>query len=177
MRTNPTPIPTPIAGTAAADSTPAGPGATTRYLEPGWFTRNVFNRAMRLFTKLGVSLRGSRELRVRGRKSGEWRAVPVNPLTIGDDRYLVAPRGTTEWVRNLRAAGTGELHLGRAVEVFVADELDDEAKPEILRQYLRHWKAEVGVFFDGVGPDASDDELRAIAHGYPVFQIHPAPAA
>jgi len=158
-------------------NTTAVPQTAARYLEPGWFTRNIFNRAMRLFTKMGVSLRGSRELRVRGRKSGEWRAVPVNPLTIGDDRYLVAPRGATEWVRNLRVAGTGELHLGRKVEAFVADELDDEAKPEILRQYLHHWKAEVGVFFDGVGPDASDDELRAIAGGYPVFQIQPAPVS
>lgn len=159
------------------NTTPAPQPTAARYLEPGWFTRNVFNRAMRLFTKMGVSLRGSRELRVRGRKSGEWRAVPVNPLTIGDDRYLVAPRGTTEWVRNLRVAGTGELHLGRKVEVFLAEELDDDAKPEILRQYLRHWKAEVGVFFDGVGPDATDDELRSIAPGYPVFQIQPAPAS
>jgi hypothetical protein len=163
---------TPTTPDPAAAAAPAAP----RYLEPGWFTRNVFNRAMRLFTKLGVSLRGSRELRVRGRKSGEWRAVPVNPLTIGGDRYLVAPRGTTEWVRNLRVAGTGELHLGRKVEVFVADELADDVKPDILRQYLHHWKAEVGVFFDGVGPDASDDELLAIAHGYPVFQIHPVAA-
>jgi deazaflavin-dependent oxidoreductase (nitroreductase family) len=141
---------------SGATPAPAGP----RYLEPGWFTRHVFNRLMRLFTKLGVSLRGSRELRVRGRKSGEWRAVPVNPLTIGDDRFLVAPRGATEWVRNLRVAGTGELHLGRKVEVFVADELDDDAKPEILRQYLHHWKA--------------DAQLREIAPGYPVFLIQPA---
>jgi len=155
------------------------PAQTTapRYLEPGWFTRNVFNRLMRRLTKMGVSVRGSRELRVRGRKSGEWRTVPVNPLTIGEDRYLVAPRGTTEWVRNLRVAGTGELHLGRKVEVFVADELGDDVKPDVLRQYLQHWKAEVGVFFDGVGPDATDDELLAIAHGYPVFQIQPATAA
>src|SRR5437870_1083033 len=51
-----------------------------RYLEPGWFTRNVFNRIVVALTRLGVSVRGSRELRVRGRKSGEWRKVPVNLL-------------------------------------------------------------------------------------------------
>lgn len=123
---------------------------------------------------MGVSLRGSRELRVKGRTSGEWRSVPVNPLTLGDSRYLVAPRGTTEWVRNLRAAGRGELRIGHRLEVFTATELPDADKPEILREYLRRWKSEVGVFFDGVGPDATTAELAAIASGYPVFAVESA---
>ena len=73
------------------------------YVEPGWFTRNVFNRVVAVLTRLGISVWGSRELRVRGRKSGEWRTTPVNLLTFDGARYLVAPRGTTQWVRNLRA--------------------------------------------------------------------------
>jgi deazaflavin-dependent oxidoreductase (nitroreductase family) len=144
---------------------------TDRYLEPGWFTRNVFNRLVRRLTRLGLSIKGSRELRVRGRSSGEWRSTPVNLLTLGDDQYLVAPRGTTQWVRNLRAVGGGELRVGRRVQEFRAAEVADEAKVEILREYLRRWKAEVGVFFDGVGPDATDAELAAIASGYPVFAL------
>lgn len=144
-----------------------------RYLVPGWFTRNVFNRIVVALTRLGISVRGSRELRVRGRKSGEWRKVPVNLLVLGDARYLVAPRGTTQWVRNLRVAQTGELRVGRRVEVFRATEIADDDKTDILRSYLRRWKMEVGVFFDGVDDKASDAELRAIADRHPVFRIEP----
>lgn len=142
-----------------------------RYLEPGWFTRNVFNGCVRGLTRLGVSVWGSRELRVRGRSTGAWRTVPVNLLTVDGVSYLVAPRGVTQWVRNLRAAGSGELRVGRRVRPFTAEELPDVAKPAILRAYLRRWKFEIGTFFAGVGPDASDDELAAIAADYPVFRI------
>jgi hypothetical protein len=143
-----------------------------RYLEPDWFTRNIFNRAVRRLTLMGVSILGSRELRVKGRTSGQWRSTPVNLLTIEGVQYLVAPRGVTQWVRNLRASGyAGELRVGRQVQIFVAHELSDDVKAPILRAYLRRWKFEVGMFFEGVGPDASDEELAAIAPGYPVFVI------
>lgn len=150
------------------DSTPA----TTphRYLQPDAFTRKVFNPLIIGLTKLGISFRGSRILGVRGRTSGEIRTVPVNPLTIDGVRYLVAPRGVTQWVRNVRVAGECELRLGRRVEQVRVEELADDVKPAILREYLRIWKMEVGQFFDGVGPDATDAELLAIAPGYPVFR-------
>ncbi len=84
----------------------------------------------------------------------------------------MAPRGHTQWVRNLRAAGgTGELRVGRRVEAFAADEIADDAKPAVLRAYLKRWKFEVGVFFDGVDASASDATLLAIAPGYPVFRL------
>jgi hypothetical protein len=95
----------------------------------------------------------------------------VNLLTLEGERYLVAPRGETQWVRNLRAAGDGELRVGRRTEVFRATELADADKVGVLRAYLRRWKAEVGVFFDGVGPDASDADLRRIAPNHPVFRL------
>ena len=145
-----------------------------RCLEPSWFTRHVFNQLVVVLTRLGLSVRGSRELRVRGRTSGEWRKNPVNLLHHDGERYLVAPRGRTQWVRNLEAAGTGELRVGRRVEEFRAVAVADADKVDILRDYLHHWKMEVGVFFDGVGPDAPDAELAAIAPGYPVFKIEPA---
>ncbi|WP_280723665.1 nitroreductase family deazaflavin-dependent oxidoreductase [Kitasatospora sp. MAA4] len=122
-------------------------------------------------TKAGLSFWGSRVLAVRGRKSGEWRTTPVNVLTHEGTRYLVAPRGHTQWVRNLRAIGTGELRLGRRAETFSATELADSEKPDVLRAYLTRWKFEVGAFFQGVGPDAPDAELLRIAPGYPVFRI------
>src|SRR5262245_33608679 len=85
------------------------------YQEPGWFTRHVFNPFVAFLTRRGLSVWGSRELRVRGRTSGEWRTVPVNLLTYDDRRYLVAPRGHTQWVKNLRVAGKGELRVGKKV--------------------------------------------------------------
>lgn len=131
----------------------------------------LFNSMVAAVTKMGISVKGSRVLSVRGRKTGEWRSTPVNPLSYEGKRYLVSPRGHTQWVRNMRAAGGGELRVGRRVERFTAIELPDDAKPPLLREYLRRWKFEVGMFFEGVGPDASDEKLRQIAPGYPVFQI------
>lgn len=142
----------------------------TRYVRPGWATTRLHRMVARL-TRLGVSLWGARVLSVRGRTSGVWRSTPVNVLEHQGGRYLVAPRGAAQWVRNLRAAGAGELRVGRRVEPFSASELPDEDKPPVLRAYLRRWGFEVSAFFDGVGPDASDEELRRIAPGYPVFQI------
>ena len=139
--------------------------------QPGWFTKNVFNRVLNGLMGLGVSVMGSRVLEVRGRTSGEPRRTPVNLLAFEGDRYLVAPRGETQWVRNLRASGEGRLLLGRRGESFGASEVADDQKVAILRAYLKRWKAEVGVFFDGVGPDSSDEELRAEAPKHPVFRI------
>jgi deazaflavin-dependent oxidoreductase (nitroreductase family) len=144
-----------------------------RYEEPGWFTTNVFNRAIQLLNRLGFSVAGSRVLEVRGRKSGQPRRTPVNLLTIEGESYLVAPRGHTQWVRNLRAARRGRLLVGRRGEHFAAVEVEDDAKPSILRAYLQRWKWEVGVFFGGVEPDSPDHELRRIAPDHPVFRVRP----
>lgn len=148
-----------------------GNDATPRYVQPGWFTQHVFNPTIAALTRAGLSVWGSRELRVRGRTSGEWRAVPVNLLTYEGKRYLVAPRGHTQWVRNLRVAKSGELRVGKRTETFGATEISDAEKPPILRAYLKRWKAEVGVFFGGVSAKSSDDELRRIAPDHPVFLV------
>jgi deazaflavin-dependent oxidoreductase (nitroreductase family) len=148
-----------------------GNEAAPHYKRPGWFTRHAFNPTIAVLTRMGLSVWGSRELRVRGRKTGEWRAVPVNLLTYEGTRYLVAPRGHTQWVRNLRVAKSGELRVGRRTEAFTASEVADADKPTILRAYLKRWKAEVGVFFGGVSAKSSDDELLKIAPDHPVFRI------
>jgi deazaflavin-dependent oxidoreductase (nitroreductase family) len=147
---------------------------TPRYVEPGLFTRLVFNRAVARLTRMGISVWGSRVLVVAGRSSGLPRSVPVNLLTHDGRRYLVAPRGHTQWVRNLRVAGSGELRVGRRGERFSATELLDADKVEVLRAYLRRWKWEVGVFFDGTSAESSDDELRRIAPDHPVFLVESA---
>ena len=145
--------------------------ASTHVQKPGWFTVNVFNRAVAWMTRRGLSVWGSRVLAVRGRKSGEWRTTPVNLLTVDDAQYLVAPRGHVQWTHNMRAAEGGELRLGKKVEAFTAVEVADDDKAPLLRAYLKRWKAEVGVFFNGVGPGSSNEELRRIAPDHPVFRI------
>jgi len=145
----------------------------SRYIKPDGFTRSVFNPTVALLTKAGVSVWGSRVLRVRGRKSGEWRSQPVNLLSFEGKRYLVAPRGHTQWVRNIRVSGTGELLLGSRAEPIQVQEVLDEAKVPILRAYLKRWKFEVGMFFDGVSAESSESELRRIAPDHPVFEVQP----
>ncbi len=144
-----------------------------RYIEPDWFTRHVFNPVIAGLTRVGLSVYGSRILAVRGRRSGEWRTTPVNVLNYNGQRYLVAPRGVTEWVRNIRVSGGGELRVGPRRESIRARELPDADKPELLRHYLRKWAFEVGAFFEGVGADASDEDIRRIAPNHPVFLILP----
>jgi len=141
-----------------------------RYVTPTKSTA-MFNAMVARLTRMGISVYGSRVLYVRGRKSGEWRSTPVNPLTLDGQRYLVSPRGQTQWVRNMRAAGGGELRVGRRVERFTATELPDDVKPQVLREYLRRWKFEVGMFFENVTPDSPDSRLLEIAPGFPVFQV------
>jgi deazaflavin-dependent oxidoreductase (nitroreductase family) len=103
------------------------------YQRPGWFTTHVFNRLVAALTRMGVSVVGSRVLEIKGRKSGEWRRTPVNLLRWESAEYLVAPRGHTQWVKNLRASGHGRLRVGRRVEPFTAVELTDECCARIWK--------------------------------------------
>jgi deazaflavin-dependent oxidoreductase (nitroreductase family) len=144
--------------------------ADQRYIKPSKIDTG-FNRAVALLTKMGVSVMGSRVLAVKGRSSGQWRTTPVNLLTVDGVRYLVAPRGQAQWVRNIRVAGGGELRLGRKAESFTVTELADADKPPVIRAYLARWGWEVGRFFDGLTKDAGDEEIAAVAPGFPVFRI------
>ena len=119
----------------------------------------------------GVTMRTNTLLTVPGRKSGVPRTTPVTILAVDGRRYIQSPFGETDWVRNLRAAGTGELRLGRRAERFRGRELADDEKVPVLRAYLKKWKAEGGIFFEGTGPDSSDDQIRAIAPRHPAFEV------
>jgi len=139
---------------------------------PDWFTRHVMNPLINLLMRLGLSVWGARVLEHRGRRSGALHHTPVNLLAIDGTDYLVAPRGETEWVRNVRAAdGHLVLILGRRRQIRTATEVPAAERTEILRAYLRRWKFEVGMFFDGVGPDSSDAEFAAVADRHPVFAL------
>lgn len=140
------------------------------YVKPGAKDR-VLHAVFTACIKLGITMRGMRLLSVRGRKSGEWRTAVVGPLEHEGLLYLVAPRGQTQWVRNLRTAGGGELRLGRRVTTFTAVELRDDEKAPVLRPYLKIWQEDIGVFFNGVTPDAPDDRIRSIAPNHPIFRL------
>ena len=165
------PMTTMTTPTLGPNSTPAPASTSDRYLAPDWFTQHVFNRLVAGCTRIGLSLWGSRLLEVSGRSSGALRTTPVNVLIVDGERYLVAPRGVTQWVRNVRAARTAGLRLGRRVETVELVEVDDLDKPAILRPYLRRWSWEVGSFFDGVGADSTDEQLLAAAPDHPVFRL------
>lgn len=149
-----------------------GNAGAPHYREPGWFTKHVFNQAVAGLTRMGISVWGSRVLEVKGRTTGEPRRTPVNLLTIGDAHFLVSARGEGQWVRNVRAdGGRLDLLIGRRRTNFIATEVADQEKVPVLRAYLERWKAEVGVFFDGVGPKSTDAEIAAIAAKHPVFEV------
>jgi deazaflavin-dependent oxidoreductase (nitroreductase family) len=148
---------------------PSG-GTITVYHRPGPFSK-AFNRMVGGLNRLGWGIAGSQTLAVRGRKSGEMRTNPVNPFEIDGTTYLLSPRGTTQWVRNLRAAGgEGELRQGRRVRRFRATELPDSEKLPPLRLYMDKWAWEVKGFL-GIDADAPDEELRRIAPDHPVFRV------
>jgi deazaflavin-dependent oxidoreductase (nitroreductase family) len=138
-----------------------------RYLAPSWFTDNVFNRLVARLTKMGLSVWGSRVLLVRGRTSGEIRSNVVNVLTHDGERYLVAPRGTTQWVRNLRAAGKADLRRRRRARR--GRRAADEAKPAVLL-HSAPLEVEVGQFSTASVPTS---RRRTAPHriGYPVFRL------
>jgi deazaflavin-dependent oxidoreductase (nitroreductase family) len=141
------------------------------YKKPDWFTLHVVNPLLKGLHRLGIGVQGSQTLAVRGRKSGELRTNPVNPFELGGRTYLLSPRGTTQWVRNLRAAGgEGELRSGRKVRRFHADEVPDTEKLPLLRLYMDKWSWEVKGFM-GIDSDAPDEELRRIAPDHPAFVI------
>jgi hypothetical protein len=158
--------------TEEASSPMASSPDTAHYKAPDWFTRNVFNRLVARLTRLGVSVLGSRVLEHRGRTTGDLHRTPVNLLTYDGAQYLVAPRGETQWVRNVRhAGGHCVLILGRRRQITTLTEIPEAERTPILRAYLKRWKFEVGMFFDGVAPDSSDEEWAAVAGRHPVFAL------
>ncbi len=139
------------------------------YEKPGAIT-NFFGRLLMAINRLGLAPAGAQTLAVRGRKSGEIRTNPVNPFEIDGRTYLLAPRGTTQWARNLRAAGEGELRVGKKARRFRAEEVADAEKLPLLRVYLDRWAWEAKGFL-GVEKDATDEQLLEIAPQHPAFLL------
>jgi deazaflavin-dependent oxidoreductase (nitroreductase family) len=130
-----------------------------------------FNSVVGWLARQGLSIAGTAEMSVRGRKSGKMQRIPVNRHTYEGAQYLVSARGHSQWVRNMRAARGGELRVGRKVREFSAVELPDGEKLPILRTYLEKWGWEVNQYFNGVTAKSSDEEIIAAAQDHPVFRI------
>ncbi|MFD4945984.1 nitroreductase/quinone reductase family protein [Streptomyces sp. NPDC058239] len=144
--------------------------------QPYYLQGNAFNVRMNSIigwlARHGVSLLGSAEMSVRGRKSGQMQRIPVNSHTYEGTQYLVSARGHSQWVRNMRVAGGGELRVGRKIRTFTAVEIaDDEQKVLIVRAYLERWGWEVNQYFQGITAKSTDAELLAACPDHPVFRI------
>ena len=129
------------------------------YRRPGWFTRNVLNRAVAGLTRSGVSVLGSRVLEVTGRKSGA--PPPARQPAHLRRRRLSGGAEGGGGMGSQRPGGrrTADAAARPAADERTATEVLETDKVPVLRAYLKRWKAEVGVFFDGVGPDSTDEEL------------------
>lgn len=143
---------------------------TVRYDQPSTAARAV-NEVFRWLAEAGISIAGTRALRVRGRKTGAMRGVVVNVLRADGREYVVSPRGNTQWARNARAAGeieTGPRWRRRTVRLA---EVADADKTALLRRYLERWYWEVKGHVGGLTPQSTDDEIRATAPSIPVFEL------
>ena len=130
----------------------------------------AFNRVFGLLVGLGLGLKHNYLLQVRGRKSGKLYATPIDLLEMDGKRFLVAPRGRTQWVRNAEAAGEVTLKRGSFRQSFRLRAIPDGEKPVLLKAYLDRFKTTVQRYF----PVAAGSEVQAfesVAANYPVFEL------
>jgi hypothetical protein len=143
---------------------------TTHYDAPNVAARAA-NELIRWLAEAGISIAGTRALRVRGRKTGKRRGVVINLLSVDGRDYVVSPRGSTQWARNARSAGVVEMGpRWRSRQVRIV-ELADDAKPQLLKRYLDRWYWEVKGHVAGLTPLSGDDEIRSAAASIPVFEL------
>jgi deazaflavin-dependent oxidoreductase (nitroreductase family) len=132
----------------------------------------LFNRAFGFLVGLGIAPAYMQLLQVRGRKTGRVYSSPVNLLQVRGKKYLVAPRGQTQWVRNAESAGEVVLKRGSARNKYRLKPVLDPEKPEILKSYLDSYKSEVQRYFP-VPAGSPPAAFRDIASNYPVFELAP----
>jgi deazaflavin-dependent oxidoreductase (nitroreductase family) len=130
---------------------------------PSWMVR--MNVAV---LRRGLKIGSQYLLTVPGRKSGAPRSTPISMVTLGDERYIVSAFSGADWVKNVRAAGTGSLRRGRRAEAVRLVEVPDTERDPVLRAFLQQVPGGVR-FFESSEPDA----VVAAASRYPVFHVIP----
>jgi len=139
------------------------------FREPSGVER-IFNKVFGALVGLGLAPRYNYLVQVRGRKSGRVYSTPISILEHQGRRFLVAPRGRTQWVRNAEAAGQVVLKRGSSRQAFRIRAVPNEEKPEILRAYLDRYKLAVQRYFP-VRAGSEAPAFREIADRYPVFEL------
>ena len=130
----------------------------------------IFNRVFGWLVGVGLAPAPFYVLAVRGRKSGRIYSTPVDVLLRGDRRYLVAPRGHTQWVRNAKASGTVTLRRGRVADRYILREVEGREKAEVLKAYLDTFRRQVQRFFP-VPAGSPAEQFVVLADRYPVFEL------
>ena len=131
--------------------------------------RSLGNKLIAPLARLGLAGRRTHVLTVPGRKSGLPRSTPVQLLFLDGQRWLVAPYGEGDWVRNARAAGTVELTRARKTETLRVEEVGSEEAAPVLREYLRRTSI-VKPYFDATA-DSPLEAFAAEAARHPVFRL------
>jgi deazaflavin-dependent oxidoreductase (nitroreductase family) len=147
-------------------------GNMPEFREPSAMEK-AFNRAFGLLVGLGLGLPHNYLLQVRGRKTGRIYSTPVNLLELNGKKYLVAPRGRTQWVRNAEVTGEITLKKGLRHQRFRLRPVPDEEKPAILKAYVERFATTVQRYFP-VQATADAQAYRDITSKYPVFELVPA---
>ena len=139
------------------------------FLEPTPVEK-FFNRVMGAMVGLGIGPGYMYILQVRGRKSGKLFSTPVNVMDVNGKRYLVAPRGRTQWVRNAEAAGSVDLKRGSAKQTWHLRAIPENERPELLKMYLERYAGAVQRYFS-VKAGSPVEAFRALAAQYPVYEL------
>ncbi|MBO0859150.1 MAG: nitroreductase family deazaflavin-dependent oxidoreductase [Chloracidobacterium sp.] len=128
------------------------------------------NRAFGFLVKIGICFPHNFLLEVRGRKSGRAYETPVNVLWRNEKRYLVAPRGYTQWVKNVIASGEAVLARGAKRETVHLKMIVDDDKPDILKAYLDQYKMTVQRYFP-IQAGSPLEAFQPFVSQYPAFEI------
>lgn len=129
-----------------------------------------FNALVAMLAKFGITFRDGYRLLVTGRKSGKIYAVAVTVLTLEGQKYLVAPRGETQWVRNARAAGEVVLEKGDNKKRYAVEEISGPNKNLVLAAYLNQYHKAVQRYFP-LEAGSAPEQFDSIAHAFPVFLL------
>jgi deazaflavin-dependent oxidoreductase (nitroreductase family) len=149
----------------------ATPASTRAFREPTP-AEKLFNRLFGILVGLGFGLKHNYLLQVRGRKSGRLYSTPVNLLESDGKKFLIAPRGRTQWVRNVEATGEIILKKGRSIQKFRALAIPEAERPALLKLYVERFTTTVQRYFP-VAAGEPAEAFRGIAANYPVFELVP----